>query len=253
MRGFYKVEMCVMKKSKTKWLWRATKVAASFAVGALAGVAFAQQPPGPLRPQPQQTQTQSQGQTQTQQPPKAPLPPGFLAQRGPLYELRRLAFMVGQWEEEVNYAGEGQMGRGRWMVRPVAGLYLTIYYEGEGPQGNYRALGILTYDKKESAYRMWWFDDAGGIGEYRGDWTSDDTLTLEHQAKQDGRDFRERISYTRAGQDAVRTKIEQAWDGAAFTPFLEASAKKTGPLPPAAGFGPPKRPAAPQQQPPPQQ
>jgi hypothetical protein len=163
--------------------------------------------------------------------------------------LRRLGFLVGQWEEDMSYAGEpGKMGRGRWMARPVAGRYLTIYYEGEGPDGPYRALGVLTYDQKESAYRMWWFDDAGAVGEYRGDWSSEDTLTLEHSAKQDGRDFRERISYTRVGPDEVKTKIEQAWDGGAYAPFLEAAGKKTGPLPLAPGFGPGKR-----QNPPPQQ
>lgn len=143
---------------------------------------------------------------------------------------RRLAFLAGQWEEEINYA-EAQAGqrrgRGRWLARPALGLYLQIQYKGTSPTGPYRAFGVLTYDREEQIYRLWWFDDAG-IGEYRGEFTDENTLVLEHRGKVQGRDFRERIRYTRVSPTEVRTQIEQAWGTGEFKPYLEAVAHRAG-------------------------
>ena len=69
-------------------------------------------------------QAAPQGQLPT--PGQAPLP-----QRPPLgIEQRRLAFLLGQWEEEVTYAGrsgEESKGSGRWFARPddLTGVFCT--------------------------------------------------------------------------------------------------------------------------------
>ncbi len=159
-----------------------------------------------------------------------------LGQQNPLAteEHRRLAFLAGQWEEQITYTNaEGQevKSAGRWVARPTLGLYLQIQYQGTGPQGPYRAFGILTYDRDLGVYRMWWFDDSAGVGEYRGNFTDDDNLVLEYGGKVEGKVFRERIRYTRVAPGEVRTKIEQAWESGEFKPYLEAVAHRTEGLP----------------------
>lgn len=157
-------------------------------------------------------------------------------------EHRRLAFLIGAWEEKVSYPGQSDKdGTGRWFVRPALGLYLNFQYQGEGPQGNYRAFGILSYDRDAGNYRLLWFDDAGGIGDYRGNFVDENSLVLEHRGKVDGRDFRERITYTRVSPAQLRTKIEQAWESAEYQTYLDATATRTQ-MPQPGG---PQRPFAP--------
>jgi hypothetical protein len=170
---------------------------------------------------------------QGQNPPAdrpAPPPPGAPQQA----ERMRLAFLVGAWEEEITYPGReagADKGRGRWLARPDMGRYLMFRYEGSGPEGDYRAMGILTRDAATQKYRMWWFDDSGNAGEYTGDFVDENTLVLEYRGQADGRLFRERISYRRAGPGEVHTKIEQAYGDEEFRVYLEATAKRTeGPL-----------------------
>jgi len=141
----------------------------------------------------------------------------------------RIAFLTGQWEEQITYAGAkpGEADfSGRWRARALLGLYLQIEYEGQGPQGVYRAFGVLAWDREAQVYRMWWMDDAAGIGEYHGDFTDANTLTLEHSGTVEGRAFRERIRYSRVAPGEVRTQVEQAWGTGAFQPYLEATAKR---------------------------
>lgn len=147
-----------------------------------------------------------------------------------LAEHRRLAFLMGQWDEEITYAGRepaDAKGQGRWQARPEMGLYLALRYEGWGPEGEYHAMGVLTWDREQQAYRLWWFDDAGGIGEYRGNFRDENSLVLEHHGKVDGRDFRERITYTRAAPGEVHTRIEQAYGNEDYKLYLEAVAHRT--------------------------
>ena len=152
--------------------------------------------------------------------------PGRLGPEG-----RRLAFLVGAWEEKVNYPGETpepkhEAGTGRWFARPMMGRFLQFNYEGTGPQGPYRAFGVLAYDRETQSYRMFWFDDSGGVGDYRGNFVDENTLSLEHRGKVDGRDFRERITYTRVSPTEVRTTIEQAWDAGEYRVYLDAQATR---------------------------
>lgn len=144
-------------------------------------------------------------------------------------QMRRVGFLLGQWEEEVTYAGrepDASRGRGRWMARPDLGRYLSLRYEARGPEGPYQAMGLLMWDEKQNEYRMWWFDDGGGVGEYRGTFRDEDTLVLEHRGQVDGRDFRERITYTRVTPAEVRTRIEQAYGSEDFKTYLDAIAKR---------------------------
>jgi len=157
-------------------------------------------------------------------------------------ERMRVAFLVGAWEEEITYprreAGADK-GHGRWFARPDMGRYLMFRYEGSGPEGEYRALGILTRDPATQKYRLWWFDDDGNVGEYTGDFRDENTLVLEYRGQVDGRAFRERISYQRVGPGQVQTKIEQAYGDEDYRVYLEATAKRIeGPLQRRMGKGP---------------
>jgi hypothetical protein len=160
-----------------------------------------------------------------QEPP--PLPPG----KGPgaQPELRRIAFLMGQWEEDITYAGregDAAMGRGRWMARPAMGRFLMFNYEGEGPEGRYAAHGVLSFHAESQNYRMWWFDSSGGEAEYRGTLADEGTLVLEHRGTAEGKPFRERITYTRASPFEVRTRIEQAYGDEEYKLYLEAVARR---------------------------
>lgn len=185
----------------------------------IASLAQGQNPPATERPAP------APSKTQQAQP-----------------ERMRLAFLVGAWEEEISYFGReagADKGRGRWFARPDMGRYLMFRYEGSGPEGDYRALGILTRDAATQKYRMWWFDDSGNVGEYNGEFRDENTLVLEYRGQVDGRAFRERISYKRVGLGQVHTTIEQAYGDEEYRVYLEAVAKRVeGPLQRGMGKGP---------------
>jgi hypothetical protein len=171
------------------------------------------------------------GQPPPQRPPAQPQP--FPQNPAATAEHVKLRFLLGAWEEEVDYSGaDAGPGRGRWFARPALGLHIVIEYQGGGPQGPYRANGILTWDLNDKVYRLWWFDDQGTIGEYRGQFTDENTLALEHRSKVGGRDFRERLIYQRVSPTEVRTHITQSWEGAEFKPYLDAIAIRTGDRPP---------------------
>jgi hypothetical protein len=170
--------------------------------------------------------------------------PGALFQRqraagqsGP--EGRRLAFLLGAWEEKVTYPGEtreqgAKEGTGRWFARPILERYIQLNYQGTGPEGPYRAFGVLGFDRETQSYRLWWFDEQGGVGDYRGNFVDENTLSVEHSGKVEGRDFRERISYIRVSPAQIRTKIEQAWENGEYKVYMEAVASRTA----AGRFGP---------------
>jgi hypothetical protein len=144
-------------------------------------------------------------------------------------EDQKILTLAGAWREDVRYAGDAEdnpSGKGRWLARPMFGLYLILNYEGMGPEGDYHAHGVMAYDHEDRAYRLWWFDDAGGIGEYTGAWKDENTMVFEHKKNSGGRPFRERITYTHASADAVDTKVEQAWGTEPYKFYMAASAQR---------------------------
>ena len=166
---------------------------------------------------------------------------GARAQANPFAgtEDQKLLSLAGAWQEDVRYAGDAAgspSGKGRWIARPAFGLYLVMNYEGSGPEGDYHAHGVMAYDHEERAFRLWWFDDAGGIGEYTGTWKDANTLVFEHKKNSGGRPFRERITYTLRASDQLETKVEQAWGTEAYKFYMEASAGRVQ-LPEGKGWG----------------
>ena len=154
-------------------------------------------------------------------------------------EDQKILAFAGAWQEDVRYAGDpddAPSGKGRWIARPIFGLYLMVSYEGMGPEGDYHAHGVMAYDHEDRAYRLWWFDDAGGIGEYTGAWKDDTTIVFEHKKMSGGRQFRERMTYTHASDDDLTTKVEQAWGTEPYKFFYEASAHRAQ-LPEGKGWG----------------
>ena len=144
-------------------------------------------------------------------------------------EDQKLMTFGGAWQEEVRYAGDPEAspsGKGRWLARPMFGLYLILNYEGTGPEGDYHAHGVMAYNHEDRNYRLWWFDDAGGIGEYTGAWKNDNTIVFEHKKNSGGRPFRERMTYTKAADDEVDTKVEQAWGSEPYKLYMQATAQR---------------------------
>ena len=144
-------------------------------------------------------------------------------------EDQKLMTLAGAWQENVRYAGDPEdnpSGKGRWIARPMFGLYLILNYEGHGPEGDYHAHAVMAYDREDRTYRLWWFDDSGGIGEYTGAWKDDSTIVFEHKKNSGGRPFRERITYTKTSDGGVTTKIEQAWGTEAYKFYMQATAQR---------------------------
>lgn len=178
------------------------------------------------------------GHLASQQPPTQAQAQGTGANPWTLEQHLRLVFLVGAWEEEITYADSKSSGSkvtALWSARPAMGLYLRFQYEETTPVQPYRAFGVLTYDREEQNYRLWWFDNVAGIGEYRGNFTDENTLVLEHSGAKGGKAYRERIRYTRVSPSEVRTHIERAEENGEFKPYLEAVARPVEPVS-ASGF-----------------
>jgi len=203
-------------------MWLAAVALAS--PGALPAQGGAAQRPG---------QAQGQGAGgQGQQAQKAQQPSPFA---GP--EDQRLAMWVGAWEESVRFAGDSEdkpSGTGKWLARPFWGLYVVINYELKGPDGNYHAHAVMAFDHDAKTYRLWWFDDGANIDEYTGAWKDDNTLVFELKRTSGGKIFRERLTYSRASEDEVHTRIEQAFGTDPFKLYLESEAHRV-PMPEAQG------------------
>ncbi len=166
----------------------------------------------------------------SQQPPAAA--PAQGQGRNPLTtaEHLRLAFLAGRWEEQVSYPGakpEENKGTGRWAANPALGLYLQIHYGATSPAGAYRAFGVMTWDRDAQVYRLWWFDNAALVGEYRGNFTDENNLVFVYSGLIEGKAFRERIRFTRVSPSELRTRIEQSRENGEFKPYLEAVAHRS--------------------------
>jgi len=192
----------------------------------LAAVALAE--PAAHAAQGGEAQRPGQGQGaaggQGQQAQRAPQPSPFA---GP--EDERLAMWAGAWEETVRFAGDPEdkpSGTGKWLARPFWGLYVVINYELKGPDGNYHAHAVMAYDHGAKAYRLWWFDDGANIDEYTGAWKDDNTLVFELKRTSGGKIFRERLTYSRASEDEVHTRIDQAFGTEPFKLYLESVAHR---------------------------
>ncbi|HUJ41032.1 MAG TPA: DUF1579 family protein [Candidatus Acidoferrales bacterium] len=144
-------------------------------------------------------------------------------------EDQKLAIWAGNWEETVRFAGDPAdkpSGTGRWRAMPFYGLYVVINYELNGPEGLYHAHGVMAFDHESKTYHMWWFDDGANIDMYTGTWKDDKTLVFEQKRTSNGKVFRERITYTKPGDDEIDTKIEQAFGTEPFKVYLEGTAHR---------------------------
>ena len=159
---------------------------------------------------------------------RAPQPSPFA---GP--EDEKLGIWTGNWEETVRFAGDAEdkpSGTGRWRAAPFYGLYVVINYELKGPEGPYHAHGVMAFDHEAKAYHLWWFDDGANINEYTGAWKDDTTIVFELKRTNGGKVFRERITYTKPGDDEIHVKIEQAFGTEPFKLYLESSAHRVAML-----------------------
>ena len=144
-------------------------------------------------------------------------------------EDQKLAMWAGNWEETVQFAGDPAdkpSGTGHWRAMPFYGLYVVINYELKGPEGLYHAHGVMAFDHESKTYHLWWFDDGANINNYTGTWKDDTTLVFEQKKTSGGKVFRERITYTKASDDEIHTKIEQAFGTEPFKMYLEGSAHR---------------------------
>jgi len=144
-------------------------------------------------------------------------------------EDERLGVWTGTWEENVRFAGDTEdkpSGTGKWTARAFYGLYVVINYEMKGPDGTYRAHAVMSFDHGAKTYRLWWFDDGANIDEYTGAWKDENTLVFELKRTTEGKSFRQRLTYSRASQDEIHTRIDQAFGTEPYKLYLESAAHR---------------------------
>lgn len=129
-------------------------------------------------------------------PPPAAASPAAVEAPRPAPELRKLAFLVGDWLHSENYpagpSGPGGKGGGRSKTSWVLGeQHLYVIYASKTPMGTVEGRGFLGWDADARAYRMDWFDNAGRSVRYVGDFAPDGALVLKGTVMRQGRTVEE--------------------------------------------------------------
>ena len=98
-------------------------------------------------------------------------------------ELQRLgAVLEGSWATTVKYergpSGAGGTGSGKETVRRGPGdQSLIIETTSTGPNGEFSGLGVITWSKRESAYKLHWFTNLSPYAsEFTGVWSGESII-----------------------------------------------------------------------------
>lgn len=144
----------------------------------------------------------------------------------PLEEHKRLKTLAGTWEGEETlhpspWDPKGGTAHGRIESRlDIDGFFLiTDYTQTRGGQVSYRGHGVLGYDRKESAYTMFWFDSMGDAPPTpaRGRWDGQRLVYLQETPM-----GHSRYTYEIQDERHYRFLIENSQDGRSWRTFMDA-------------------------------
>jgi len=146
-------------------------------------------------------------------------------------QMYRLASLEGDWTAEISLWGQD----GDWQVHGEETVH--IYYmlnhmalredPAEHPVNTFRLESTIQYDQNRDEYRLVAMDDTwGNMDIYSGDWTSEDTLTLDNLTSgtsyvgPDGSQMHFRLSTQIIDADHNIFTVEMSGDGgASWLPF----------------------------------
>ena len=137
---------------------------------------------------------------------------------------RMLERLVGTWEGEETMhpsqwdpAGGAAAGRTR-SVLGLGGFAVVSDYEQErGGTITFTGHGVYTYDPKQDAYCLHWFDCMGSPPEVFVGGFDGDVLTLSHG----GPGMHVRLTSDLSSPDTLRSRMEMSQDGASWKVLFE--------------------------------
>lgn len=152
--------------------------------------------------------------------PQAAASPAAAEAPRPAAELKKLAFLVGDWLHAENYpagpSGPGGKGGGRSKISWVLGEHhLYVIYASKTPMGTTEGRGFLGWDADARAYRMDWFNNAGRATRYAGDFAPDGTLVLKGTIVREGRSMQETFTIATQPEGKVLFTVALPGEGGA--------------------------------------
>jgi hypothetical protein len=152
--------------------------------------------------------------------PQAAASPAAVEAPRPAPELKKVAFLVGDWVHAENYpagpSGPGGKGGGRSKTSWVLGEHhLYVIYASKTPMGTAEGRGFLGWDADARVYRLDWFNNAGRATRYVGDFAPDGALVLKGTIVRDGRSLQESFTIAPQPEGKVLFTVALPGDGAA--------------------------------------
>jgi hypothetical protein len=189
---------------------------------ALAAASLAAQTPSPA-PSPAPAASPTPAASAAPAAPPAPETPR------PAAELQKLSFLVGDWIHAENYpagpSGPGGKGGGRSKTAWVLGdQHLYVLYASKTPMGTVEGRGFMGWDPDARAYRLDWYDNAGRVVRYAGDFAPDGALVLKGNVNRQGRTVEETFTIKRQDDGKVLFTIAVPGEGGAPMVVLESQA-----------------------------
>jgi hypothetical protein len=159
------------------------------------------------------------------QPPEAPKP-------GP--EHKRLGFFVGKWK------GTGEVKAGPWGPAGKVtstdtcewfqgGFAVVCRYEGQGPTGPARGIGILSYSAEEKVYTYYAVDNSAmTMTTVPKGTVQDNTWTYTDESMMGGQKFKSRATIKEISPTEQSFVLEIQGPDGKWAPMMESKSTKTG-------------------------
>lgn len=137
----------------------------------------------------------------------------------PAPELRKLEFLVGEWESidehsPSDWASQGDKGRSKnKFYRALDNYCYLVDVTSEAPFGKFKGHGIWYYDSEERKYKIQWYDSFANHLQGIGDFISDNVLQFELKYRMQNVDIVERHTIKNITKDSYDLIIETLTDG----------------------------------------
>jgi hypothetical protein len=149
---------------------------------------------------------------------------------GPEHE--RLGFLVGKWKGEAELKQNPFMPAGKmtssdtceWLPGRFA---VVCRYDGKGPMGSTKGLGILSYSTEEKAYTYYGVDSSGMIMATvsKGTWDNG-TWTYTDESKMGGKTVKSRYTIRQTSPTAYTFTWEMQGDDGTWLKLQEGTSRK---------------------------
>jgi hypothetical protein len=139
----------------------------------------------------------------------------------PAPEYEKIHYFVGTWDGVMDFQPSAH--RKACQTTAVAtyeaicnGFFVTCDWVQQPDPGQggdpYEVHAILTFDRNERGYRLWWLDSKGRIQIGLGRW-KENTISFEIETRPGGRDAVTVVTYEIVSDTEHKIKMENAWKG----------------------------------------